>query len=301
MFKLPLNVDIYNLINDLKIISWKASDIFYYYSNKINGNNLSEELIKYKDFNDPVTIADLKVNDLVISEINKKYPNANWGFLSEENGKLKINTNDSSNEWLWVLDPLDGTKDFIKNTGEYAMHLALNYMNVPILGIVLIPSKEELWIADGNSVWIENRAGFKRKPSLSNKKNIQDMTIVTSKNHNNEELNFLIDKLGFHKIIYMGSIGYKITSILRGDCDVYISLSHPGGSSPKDWDFAAPEIILTTSGGSITDHENKRLIYNKKDLNQSGIIIASNNKDIHKNLCNAVEKVMVENNIFSNN
>jgi len=284
MFNLPHNVDIYKLINDLKIISWKACDIFYYYSEKIKDNNLNKELIKYKDFDDPVTIADLKVNDLVISEINKRYPNENWGFLSEEKGKLKINNTDSSNEWLWVLDPLDGTKDFIKNTGEYAMHLALNYMNVPILGIVLIPSKEELWIADGTSVWFENRAGYKQKTFLSNKKNIQDMTIVTSKNHTNKELNFLINKLGFNKVVYMGSIGCKITSILRGESDVYISISLPGGSSPKDWDFAAPDIILTTSGGLITDHENKKLIYNKKDLNQSGVIIASNNTYNHKHL-----------------
>ena len=91
MFKLPLNVDIYNLINDLKIISWKACDIFYHYSNIIKDNNMSKGLIKYKGINDPVTIADLKVNDLVISEINRRYPKANWGFLSEENGKLKIN------------------------------------------------------------------------------------------------------------------------------------------------------------------------------------------------------------------
>jgi len=301
MFKLPINVDINNLIKDLKIISWKACDIFYHYSNIIKDNDVSKGLIKYKDINDPVTIADLKVNDLVISEINRRYPKANWGFLSEEKGELEINTFDSSNQWLWILDPLDGTKDFIKNTGEYAMHLALNYMNVPILGIVLIPSKEELWIADGNSVWFENRAGYKQNPSLSNRKNIQDMTLVTSKNHTNKELNFLINKLGFHKILYMGSIGCKITSILRGDSDVYISLSLPGGGSPKDWDFAAPEVILTRSGGSITDHKNKKLIYNKKDLNQSGVIIASNNIDNHKKLCNAAEKVIVENNILSSN
>tara|TARA_Y100001978_G_C23680371_1_gene428696 strand:+ start:69 stop:971 length:903 start_codon:yes stop_codon:yes gene_type:complete len=298
VFKLPVGVDINNLIDDLRIISWKACDIFYYYSKKIKDNYFDKELIKYKNLNDPVTIADLKVNNLIISEINRKYSSINWGFLSEEKSELNINNADSTFDWLWVLDPLDGTKDFIQNTGEYAMHLALNHKNIPILGVVLIPSRDELWIADGVSVWCENRNGNRQKPSLLNRKRIKDMTIVTSKNHTNKELKLLIDNLGFSKTITMGSIGFKITSIMRGDSDVYISLSLPGKSSPKDWDFAAPEIILSLSGGSITDIDNKKLIYNKKYLDQSGIIIASNNKEIHKDICYEVKRIVNKNNIL---
>ena len=298
MFKLPVGVDINNLIDDLRIISWKACDIFYYYSKKIKDNYFDKELIKYKNLNDPVTIVDLKVNNLIISEINRKYSSINWGFLSEEKSELNINNADSTFDWLWVLDPLDGTKDFIQNTGEYAMHLALNHKNIPILGVVLIPSRDELWIADGVGVWCENRSGNRQKPCLLNRKKIKDMTIVTSKNHTNKELKLLIDNLGFSKTITMGSIGFKITSIMRGDSDVYISLSLPGKSSPKDWDFAAPEIILSLSGGSITDIDNKKLIYNKKYLDQSGIIIASNNKEIHKDICYEVKRIVNKNNIL---
>ena len=77
------------------------------------------------------------------------------------------------------------------------------------------------------------------------------MTVVTSKNHNNETFKNLIDKLiQFKKIIEMGSIGCKIASIIRGDSDIYICLSLPGKSSPKDWDFAAPEAIFKAAGGS---------------------------------------------------
>ncbi len=298
MLKLPFNVDIHNLISDLKIISWQAYDILQHYSNEIKDNNKNEELIKYKYADDPVTIADLKVNNLVISEIHKRYPNINWGFLSEEKGELNINNADSSFDWLWVLDPLDGTRDFINHTGEYAMHLALNYKNIPILGIVLIPSKEELWIADGTSVWSEKRDGYKQKPFQTSRKDIKDMIVVTSKNHKNNELNFLIKKLGFSRNLSMGSIGFKITSILRGDSDVYISLSLPGKSSPKDWDFAAPQALLTTGEGSITNYQNKKLIYNKEGLNQSGLIIATNNLYNHENLCHEVEKIIVENSII---
>ena len=251
MFRLPIGVEINNLVDDLKTISWKAFDILYYYSNKLKNNSLNTELIKYKNFDDPVTIADLKVNNLVISEIKKRYPETDWGFLSEEKGVINNDNSYSKNKWLWVLDPLDGTRDFIQNTGEYAMHLALNYMNIPILGIVLIPSREELWIANGTTVWFENRDGSKQKPSLSNEKDIKDMTIVTSKNHRNQTLKNLIKKLNFKEVIVMGSIGCKIASILRGESDIYICLSLPEESSPKDWDFSAPAALLKATPQTI--------------------------------------------------
>ena len=298
MLKLPFGVNINNLIDDLRIISWEACDILNYYSKRINDGNFEKELIKYKNFSDPVTIADLKVNDLIISEINKKYINKPWSFLSEERGESKGNNTDLRNDWLWVLDPLDGTKDFIQNTGEFAMHLALNYKNIPMLGVVLIPSLEELWIADGNNCWLEGRNGFKQKPSLSERKGISDMTIVTSKNHNNEVLKFIINQLGFSNTIFMGSIGCKIASIMRGDSDVYISLSLPGQSSPKDWDFAAPEVILQNAGGRITNVNNNNLVYNKKGFDQEGIIIASSNKQIHEELCLEIKNIINKNDIF---
>ena len=92
------------------------------------------------------------------------------------------------------------------------------------------------------------------------------MTIVTSKNHRNETLNNLINKVGFSKVNVMGSIGCKIASIIRGECDIYISLSLPGKSSPKDWDFAAPEAILRAAGGAITNLDNEELSYGNSKL-----------------------------------
>ena len=81
----------------------------------------------------------------------------------------------------------------------------------------------------------------------------------------------------------MGSIGCKIASIIRGDSDIYICLSLPGESSPKDWDFAAPEAILNAAGGRITKIDNESLIYGQTGFEQGGLIIASNNhKDIKK-------------------
>ena len=301
MFPLPLGCNINNLIDDLKIISWKACDIFHYYSKKIKENNFAKEFIEYKSKDDPVTIADLKVNNLVITEINKKYSHINWSFLSEEKS-LQINENSEAlYDWMWVLDPLDGTRDFIQNTGDYAMHLALNFKNNPILGIVLIPSREELWIADGKNVWFENRDSHKQKTNFSTEKNINNMTIVTSKNHKNKELEILINEIGFARIKSMGSIGCKIASIMRGESDIYISLSLRDQSSPKDWDFAAPDALLSLAGGRLTNLRNERLVYNKEGNNQGGIIIASNDKKNHKKLCLQVEKAIQKYKIIPDN
>ena len=152
MIKLPDGVVISNLIDDLRIFSWQAADILLYYSKLLEDSDGKRNILKNKNEDDPVTLADLKVNELIIKRINEKYINVNWDILSEENVK-NSKTFVTKNDWLWVLDPLDGTKDFIQGTGNYAMHLALNFKQKPYIGFVLIPDKNQLWISDGKKTW----------------------------------------------------------------------------------------------------------------------------------------------------
>ena len=249
----------------------------------------------YED--DPVTLADLKVNEIINERINQKYRNIKWDILSEENVKTSKNFV-TKNDWVWVLDPLDGTKDFIQGTGNYAMHLALNFKQKPYIGFVLIPEKNQLWITDGKKTWCEKRDGTKSKPNLLNNMNLQEMTLVTSKNHGNEVLRNLIQKIDFCKVEIMGSIGCKIASLIRGESDIYICLSLPGKSSPKDWDFAAPESILKAAGGAITNLDNKELTYGLTSFQQGGIIIATNNRKTHESICLEIKKIIEKNGIY---
>ena len=261
MIKLPFGVDINNLIDDLRIISWEASEILLYYSQMLEDSNNKSTIIKSVINDDPVTLADLKVNELIIRKINEKYKDINWTILSEENVKVEANYSEIKHDWVWVLDPLDGTKDFIQGTGNYAMHLALTFKKKSFLGVVLIPEKNELWITNGEILWCEEKDGsLKIFKKSKNNKFLNEMIVVTSKNHNNEVLKEVIEKINFKKVVVMGSIGCKITSLLRGESDIYISLSLPGKSAPKDWDFAAPEAILKAGGGAITNLDNKDLI-----------------------------------------
>ena len=297
MIKLPCGVDPNDLIDDLRSFSWEASDTLLHYANIIKNSEQKNEFLENKNNNDPVTLADLEVNELIINRINQKYKNINWGILSEENFKINSQYCDNA-EWLWVLDPLDGTKDFIQGTGNYAMHLALNYKKKPYIGVVLIPEKDELWISHGDKLWLEKRDGGIQKQNLSETNILQKMTVVTSKNHRNKKLKNLIDKINFKKTIVMGSIGCKVASIIRGDSDIYIALSLPGKSAPKDWDFAAPEAILKAAGGSITNIDNNDLVYGKTDLKHPGIIVASNKKRNHKKICSQIKEIIERYDIY---
>ena len=298
MIKLPQSVDINNLIDDLRIFSWEASEILLYYSKILRNVNSNSNILEKVDFSNPVTIADLKVNDLIIKRINEKYQNIDWEILSEENVKDRIDNSKNKSDWIWILDPLDGTKDFIQGTENYAMHLALCYKNRPYLGVVLIPEKDELWIADGREVWCESMDGSKKSMNISKKKTLKEMTVVTSKNHRNKNLKNLIEKVNFQNVLVMGSIGCKFASILRGESDIYISLSLPGKSSPKDWDFASPEAILKASGGVVTNLKNKKLFYGDPNYEKRGIIVASNNCKVHQEICSELEEIVKRYNIY---
>ena len=141
MIKLPFGVDIHILIDDLRSLSWEAADLLLYYSKIAKDSSSEIEIIQNTKLDNPVTLADLEVNELIIQRINRKYKDINWEILSEEYAKNTSYKFDINSDWLWILDPLDGTKDFIQGTSDYAMHLALNYKRKPYLGIVLLPEK----------------------------------------------------------------------------------------------------------------------------------------------------------------
>ena len=108
----------------------------------------------------------------------------------------------------------------------------------------------------------------------------------------------LIQKVNFRKVEIMGSIGCKIASIVRGDSDIYICLSLPGKSTPKDWDFAAPESILKAAGGASTNLDNQELSYGRTSFEQEGIIVATNDKKNHGSICSEIKKIIQKNGIY---
>ena len=298
MINLPTGVEINSLIDNLKCFSWEASEVLLHYAQILRNSNNKFSILKNDNEDDPVTLADIKVNEIIIQNMNEKYKNIDWTILSEENVKSEPYFLEKNRDWVWILDPLDGTKDFIQGTSNYAMHLALSYKNKPFIGVVLIPEKNELWLSYGKKVWCERKDGSIIFPNLSRISALQKMVLVTSKNHRNQMLKSLIEEINFDHVNIMGSIGCKIASILRGESDIYICLSLPGKSAPKDWDFAAPEAILKAAGGAITNLNNEDLCYGRPTFKQEGIIIASNNLANHKEVCAQIKEIITSNDLY---
>ena len=107
MIKLPSGVDINHLIDDIRIFSWQAADILLYYSKLLENSDYKENILKNNNEDDPITLADLKVNEIIIKGINEKYKNIDWDILSEENVKISSEIPDCKSDWIWILDPLD--------------------------------------------------------------------------------------------------------------------------------------------------------------------------------------------------
>ena len=290
---LPQGIDLEDLLNLLRKIGWEITDLFKSYSlnakNSFNFKNLEiNELIT-----GPVTSADLRANEVIINGIKNKYPQQKWFFLSEENVKDN-NQYFLNKDWVWIIDPLDGTRDFINKTGEYASHISLLFNKKNILGVVLIPNREELWFyLEGLGSWCESRDLKKKYFKRINDKKIEDLRIAISKTHFHKELEIILDKLKLTNITGMGSIGYKIASIIRGDVDLYISYSEEGKSCPKDWDIAAPEAIIRGFGGFFTDLYGNQLSFLKNEkYRQDGILVASIS-DKHRKICNQIRTALL--------
>jgi 3'(2'), 5'-bisphosphate nucleotidase len=232
----------------------------------------------------PVTVADRAVDKHILDGIQAMCGDS-CGYLTEEtyqNGDLEL-----SQDWVWIIDPLDGTRDFIDKTGEYAIHIALTYKHRPVLAVVTIPESDRLYaaIAGGGTCQI-TADGVRKSVRVSRGKKLAELVVVASRNHRSEELVRLLARLPCQQQRTVGSIGCKIAAIVEHHADVYVSLS--GKSAPKDWDLAAPELILTEAGGKFSHADGSPPEYNRGDVNQWGCLIASNG-EWHQDLLESVD------------
>ncbi|MEA5620452.1 inositol monophosphatase family protein [Cronbergia sp. UHCC 0137] len=276
--------DLQDILKITRQIGWGAAEILRSY---YNGTAQYPDLdIQYKQ-NEPVTVADLAVSQYILTQLETALGNQDFGYISEETYKSQQARN--THDLVWIIDPLDGTRDFINKTGEYAIHIALVQQTRPILAVVVVPETEKLYFATkGNGTFVETANGTS-PIKLHPDKKIEDLTLVVSRSHRNEELEYLLEKLPCKNQKAIGSIGCKITAIIEQQADVYISIS--GKSAPKDWDMCAPELILTEAGGKFTHFDGTPLQYNTDDIHQWGGLLASNSQD-HEILCQLAEKTL---------
>ncbi|MCT0199461.1 3'(2'),5'-bisphosphate nucleotidase CysQ [Synechococcus sp. CS-1325] len=291
---LPAGLEIEAVLAVVRQLAWEAAAILRAYARGQQPPfGYPAVLSVENDPKGPVSAADLAVNDHLLAGLGRAFPAAAWTLLSEETACQWTEGEPICADWLWILDPLDGTKDFLQGTGEYAVHLALIHQQRPVIGVVVLPELDELWfgLVDGESskAWCESPSGDRRPVRFSPRRAMAELIPVTSRSHRDDRLDQLLSSLGVADGIARGSVGGKIGAILRGETDLYISLS--GRTAPKDWDMAAPEAVLLAAGGSFTHADGRPLLYNTGDSRQAGCLIASHGP-AHQDLCQAAAAAM---------
>jgi 3'(2'), 5'-bisphosphate nucleotidase len=252
-------------------IAWEATDrlrVFY----------RSHDLEVMDKAGEPVTNADLAVNQHITDRLYQIF-GTSCGYLTEETYQQQPAA--LPEDWIWIIDPIDGTKEFINKTGEYAIHIALTYQQRPVLAVVALPEAEKVYQAvQGGGTHIMNRSGHRQKLQVNRQTPLTEMIVIASRSHRSAALEKILSQLPCPQQIQVGSVGGKIAAILEHRADLYISQS--AASAPKDWDLAAPELILTEAGGQFTQANGRSLRYNQADVSQWGCLVASSGQWHHQ-------------------
>jgi myo-inositol-1(or 4)-monophosphatase len=226
----------------------------------------------YKENEDPVTTGDTTVNSILQEEFTKHFPEIGW--LSEE---TRDNPDRLEKELVWIVDPIDGTKEFVMGIPEYSISIALVQNGNPVLGLILNPLREEIYTGiKGQGAYLNGKP-IKVKEILDERP-----TIVASRSEiNRGEFEQFEDVA---KIIPTGSIAYKLALVAAGRVDGTFSLG------PKnEWDIAAGCLILEEAGGVAKDQYGQSFIFNQKDTLVNSIVGTS--KVASRQIYEMIEKV----------
>ncbi|OEF99780.1 3'(2'),5'-bisphosphate nucleotidase [Vulcanibacillus modesticaldus] len=259
-----------NIFNIVQISIKAGNEIIKIYNTDFN--------IESKQDKSPLTLADKRSHELIASELKRLYPEI--PLLSEEGKGISY---DERKNWdyFWLVDPLDGTKEFIKRNGEFTVNIALIHRNKPVIGVIYAPVLDTVYFAkkDLGSYKLTNCKEFllngrdilsdkglvshSMKLPISKEKAIT--TVIASRSHMSKETEDYINKLrkevGEVEIISAGS-SLKLCYIAEGKADVY-----PRFAPTMEWDTAAGQAIVEQANGIVVDVEtNEKLEYNKENL-----------------------------------
>ena len=243
-----------NILELLNIAIDAGKEILNIYNNEI--------IVNPKEDKSPITQADINSNDIIVKRLKKL--ESNIPILTEESVVEWKNRKD----WIkyWLIDPLDGTKEFINRNGEFTVNISLIENNYPIFGIIYSPVKSLLYYA------LKNYGCYKLKTNsnLSTLKNFNKINIhkeknittkvIGSRSHSSKEfLNWVEKKFTNFELITIGS-SLKFCILAEGKADIY-----PRFGPTSEWDIAAGHIILEEAGGKLKTIDNKDILYNTKD------------------------------------
>lgn len=216
----------------------------------------SDFKVEFKEDRSPITAADVASHEEIVRglrNISRDIP-----ILSEEGKSIPW---EERKHWhrFWLIDPIDGTKDFTQRTGEFTVNIALIENGEPVMGVVTAPAlKEAYWGVVGEGAYKRERTGKVHRIRVAEPKDAK--RVVASKNHLNEETRQFIDTLGEHELVQAGS-SLKFCRIAEGHADIY-----PRLGPTCEWDTGAAHAVLLAAGGRIETLEGQPLRYGKEDV-----------------------------------
>jgi len=212
--------------------------------------------VETKSDDSPLTAADMASHRLIVNGLRELTPDI--PVLSEESKGIDWNVRRAW-ERYWLVDPLDGTREFVKRNGEFTVNIALIENHVPVLGVVLIPVTGELYYGiTGEGAFLETAPGAMPQP-IATRLAASIPIVAGSRSHANERQMAMLEKLGYHRLVSVGS-SIKFCMVARGDADLYLRLG-----PTSEWDTAAAQCVLEQAGGAVVDLQGEPLRYNARE------------------------------------
>ena len=219
-----------------------------------------------KSDNTPVSNGDLEVNKFITKKISEITPDI--PIISEETSDHKDNTELKN---FWLVDPIDGTYDYINNLEEFTINAGLIINNKPAAGLIYAPAKKRMFYSygDGNAFELTNNKTINL--SVKSIQNNRPITFISYSNKIKPEIQKIYQDIGVVDNVKMKS-SLKFCVVASGEYDGYVA-------EPRayEWDIAAGHAILEHSGGTVTDFDGKEILYGKKDLKNPSLILKSKN------------------------
>tara|TARA_B100001121_G_scaffold97018_1_gene85834 strand:+ start:561 stop:1325 length:765 start_codon:yes stop_codon:yes gene_type:complete len=219
-----------------------------------------------KPDNTPVSNGDLEVNKLILSKISEITPEL--PIISEETTDNKDISNLKN---FWLVDPIDGTYDYINNLEEFTINAGLIINNKPVAGLINAPAKKRMFYSYEKGFAYEFSNGKTKNLNNIPSKKSKNLKFISYSNKIKPEIQKIYDDLGVNENVCMKS-SLKFCVVAAGEYDGYVA-------EPRayEWDIAAGHAILEHSGGTVTDFENNEILYGKKDFKNSSIILKNKN------------------------
>lgn len=217
--------------------------------------------ISLKSDESPLTIADKKANEIIVNLLRKEFPL--YAVLSEEE---KDNLKRLNNDYCFVVDPLDGTKEFIKRNGQFTVNIALSFRGKSVMGVIYVPVTETLYFAtQGSGAYCICKDDI-RQIQVSDR--TEDIRVVMSSSHGCPQMDSLIAKNNLHNYVKMGS-SLKGCLIAEGKAEIYYRFN-----PTMEWDTAAMQCIVEEAGAIFRQMDDSEMQYNRSDsLNSKGFYI----------------------------